>query len=134
MVVLGGVLVAVGWIVNAHAATVSNLITGEILSGIGAGLVYGTMVGVAVKWFPDRRGLAVGLTAAGFGAGAAITVIPIGNMIKSSGYASAFQTFGIAQGIVVFIIAFFLAFPRADQQVVVAADNSSATRMRKNSY
>ena len=53
------------------------------LSGVGAGAVYGTCVGNALKWFPDRRGLAAGLTAAGFGAGSALTVIPISAFIKS---------------------------------------------------
>ena len=134
MVALAGILIAIGWVIDAHAGTITNLVLGEIVSGLGAGFVYGTMVGIAVKWFPDRRGLAVGLTAAGFGAGAALTVIPIGNMIASSGYGSAFQTFAIVQGAIVFVIAFFLAFPRPEEVHAVAADNISATRMRKNSY
>ncbi|HTW83568.1 MAG TPA: oxalate/formate MFS antiporter [Candidatus Sulfotelmatobacter sp.] len=137
MVALAGILVAAGWIVNAHAGSIGGLLTGEALSGIGAGLVYGTMVGVAVKWFPDKRGLAVGLTAAGFGAGAALTVIPIAHMIhdKTAGYQAAFQTFGIAQGVVVLIIAAFLAFPRQEEIVAVTPVNGGAlARQRKNSY
>lgn len=134
MVALGGILVAIGWIVDAHATTIGNLVLGELLSGLGAGFVYGTMVGIAVKWFPDRRGLAVGLTAAGFGAGAALTVIPIGNMIKSSGYASAFQTFGLIQGILIFIIAWFLVFPRPEEVAGLGTGTVATTRMRKNSY
>jgi OFA family oxalate/formate antiporter-like MFS transporter len=134
MVALAGILVAVGWTIDAHAHALSTLVLGEILCGFGAGLTYGTMVGVAVKWFPDRRGLAVGLTAAGFGAGAALTVIPIANTIKGSGYAAAFQTFGLVQGIVIFLIAFFLAFPRPGEAPAVSSDNAAATRMRKNSY
>src|SRR6202044_1772112 len=70
-----------------------------------------TCVGNALKWFPDRRGLAAGATAAGFGAGAAITVVPIANMIAASGYQSAFFTFGIGQGVIVCILAFFLRKP-----------------------
>jgi OFA family oxalate/formate antiporter-like MFS transporter len=90
IVAIGGVLVAVGWVINAFAANLAILYLGAAVSGIGAGAVYATSVGSAVKWFPDRRGLAVGLTAAGFGAGAALTVIPIRAVIASSGYTAAF--------------------------------------------
>jgi OFA family oxalate/formate antiporter-like MFS transporter len=72
-------------------------------------------VGSALKWFPDRRGLAAGLTAAGYGAGAALTVIPIANMIKDSGYQNTFAFFGIAQGILVVVGALLLRVPRKDE-------------------
>ena len=111
-VVLAGVLVGASWLIFAHADTLGMLYFGSILAGIGAGCVYGTMVGSAVKWFPDKRGLAVGLTAAGFGAGAALTVLPINAMIHTSGYASAFSLFGWIQGIALVVIALFLAFPQ----------------------
>ena len=87
------------------------LYSAAIVGGVGAGAVYGTCVGNALKWFPDRRGLAAGATAAGFGAGAALTVVPIASMIASSGYQSAFLIFGIGQGLIVFILAFFLRPP-----------------------
>ena len=64
-----------------------------------------------MKWFPDRRGLAVGLTAAGFGAGAALTVIPIRAVIAAGGYAAAFFWFGLIQGAIVFVLAWFLRMP-----------------------
>src|ERR1700690_235527 len=83
MIPFGGVLVAAGWIVNAQAASLGMLDLGAAVAGVGAGAVYATCVGNAVKWFPDRRGLAVGITAAGFGAGAALTVVPIRMMIES---------------------------------------------------
>src|SRR3979411_2094282 len=78
----------------------------------GAGAVYGTCVGNALKWFPDRRGLAAGLTAAGFGAGSALTILPITAIIKSSGYEAAFLYFGIGQGVIVLLIALMLTDPR----------------------
>ncbi|MGC2081961.1 MAG: MFS transporter, partial [Bradyrhizobium sp.] len=77
MVAAGGILAALGWLINSKANSLEALYVGAAISGIGAGGVYATCVGNAVKWFPDRRGLAVGLTAAGFGAGAVVTVIPI---------------------------------------------------------
>ena len=111
VIMFGGVMIALAWIVNSRANTLVLLYTGAIFGGIGAGAVYGTCVGNALKWFPDRRGLAAGATAAGFGAGAAITVVPIASMIATSGYQSAFLTFGIGQGVIVFILALFLRPP-----------------------
>ncbi|MFI5105719.1 MAG: oxalate/formate MFS antiporter, partial [Terriglobales bacterium] len=83
------------------------------IAGIGAGIVYGTAVGSALKWFPDHRGLAAGLTAAGFGAGSAFTVAPIAKLIASAGYQTAFIRWGIIQGAVVVIAALFLKSPPA---------------------
>jgi OFA family oxalate/formate antiporter-like MFS transporter len=108
---VGGILVAIGWIINSYADTLSMLYLGAVFSGIGAGAVYTTCVGNAVKWFPDRRGLAVGLTAAGFGAGAALTVVPIRHVIEAAGYQSAFFWFGLVQGAVVFLVAWLLRGP-----------------------
>ena len=69
VVAFGGIMVALGWIINSRANTVEMLHLGAVVGGTGGGAVYATCVGQAVKWFPDRRGLAVGLTAAGYGAG-----------------------------------------------------------------
>ena len=107
----GGVLVGLAWILNSFADSLAMLYFAAALGGIGAGAVYGTCVGNALKWFPDRRGLAAGLTAAGFGMGSALTVIPIQAIIKSSGYESAFLYFGIGQGIIVFLVSFALLKP-----------------------
>jgi OFA family oxalate/formate antiporter-like MFS transporter len=91
------------------------LYLGAAIGGIGAGVVYGGAVGNALKWFPDRRGLAAGLTAAGFGAGSALTVIPIANMIASSGYQSAFLWFGLGQGLVVVLVGLLLRAPETGE-------------------
>ncbi len=107
----GGVMIALAWVLNSYANSLVLLYAAAIVGGIGAGAVYGTCVGNALKWFPDRRGLAAGATAAGFGAGAALTVVPIASMIATSGYQSAFLTFGIGQGLIVFILSFFLRPP-----------------------
>ena len=112
VVMVGGVLVGIAWVINAYAASLPMLYFAAALGGLGAGAVYGTCVGNALKWFPDRRGLAAGLTAAGFGAGSALTIIPIQAIIHSNGYETAFLYFGIAQGVVVFLMAFGLAAPR----------------------
>src|ERR1700731_3977223 len=111
VVMFGGVMITIAWVMNSYADSLVLLYISAIIAGIGAGSVYGTCVGNALKWFPDRRGLAAGATAAGFGAGAAITVVPIANMIAVSGYQAAFFAFGIGQGAIVCILAFFLRKP-----------------------
>jgi MFS transporter, OFA family, oxalate/formate antiporter len=111
VIAFGGILVAAGWIVNAYAGSLSVLYLGACISGIGAGAIYATCVGNAVKWFPDRRGLAVGLTAAGYGAGAALTVVPIRAVIAANGYEAAFFWFGLIQGAIVFVLAWLLRAP-----------------------
>ena len=112
VVLVGGILCGIAWAMNAYADTLTFLYISAAIGGLGAGAVYGTCVGNALKWFPDRRGLAAGLTAAGFGAGSALTIIPISAMIKSSGYEQTFLYFGIGQGIVVVALSLFLASPK----------------------
>jgi OFA family oxalate/formate antiporter-like MFS transporter len=104
----GGVLVAIAWAINSSAASLPVLYFAAAIGGVGTGCVYGTCVGNALKWFPGRRGLAAGITASGFGAGAAITIGPISKMINSSGYEQAFFTFGLLQGAIVFVMAWGL--------------------------
>jgi len=111
VVSFGGVMIGLAWVLNSFANSLFILYGASVIAGIGAGSVYGTCVGNALKWFPDRRGLAAGATAAGFGAGAALTVVPIAKMIASSGYQHAFLTFGIGQGLVVLFLAMFLRKP-----------------------
>ena len=108
---VGGLLVGIAWVMNSFADSLPVLYVAAAIGGLGAGAVYGTAVGNALKWFPDRRGLAAGLTAAGFGAGSALTVVPIADMIKNSGYESAFLTFGIGQGVLVMLAAFLMRAP-----------------------
>jgi MFS transporter, OFA family, oxalate/formate antiporter len=117
MIAGSGVLVAIAWVINSVADSLFLLYVGAAVGGIGAGVIYGGSVGNALKWFPDRRGLAAGLTAAGFGAGSALTVIPIANMIATSGYESAFLWFGLGQGIVVVLVALLLRAPESGEVV-----------------
>src|SRR5690348_9127162 len=108
VVLVGGLLCGLGWTLNSYAQSLTALYIAAAIGGIGAGAVYGTCVGNALKWFPDRRGLAAGLTAAGFGAGSALTIIPISAFIKSHGYEAAFLYFGIGQGLIVFVLSWLL--------------------------
>jgi OFA family oxalate/formate antiporter-like MFS transporter len=112
VVLIGGVLVGIAWALNSVADSLTLLYLAAAIGGVGAGAVYGTCIGNALKWFPDLRGFAAGLTAAGFGAGSALTIIPIQNMIQSSGYQSTFLWFGIGQGVVVFVLSWILRAPQ----------------------
>jgi OFA family oxalate/formate antiporter-like MFS transporter len=116
-------------VLNSYADSLTMLYTAAVVAGIGAGAVYGTCVGNALKWFPDRRGLAAGATAAGFGAGAAITVVPIASMIATSGYQAAFFDFGIGQGLIVFALAFFIRPPRVAMPVTKKQLNLPQTKI-----
>jgi MFS transporter, OFA family, oxalate/formate antiporter len=146
MIFLSGILVALAWVINAYADSLPLLYLGAVVGGIGAGIIYGGAVGNALKWFPDHRGLAAGLTAAGFGAGSALTIIPIAYVIQSTGpiavfngvipggdvafniaggYQSAFFWFGIGQGIIVLIFSLFLRAPEAGEVPTVVSVRQS---------
>ena len=131
MICISGVLVAIAWVINSLADSLFLLYLGAAVGGIGAGVIYGGSVGNALKWFPDRRGLAAGLTAAGFGAGSALTVIPIYNLIQSSGYEAAFLWFGLGQGIIVVIVGLFLRAPQAGE---VPAPMTPAVQQTRRDY
>ena len=120
VVLCGGVLCGAGWVLNSYADSLTTLYVAAAISGTGAGAVYGTCVGNALKWFPDRRGLAAGLTAMGFGAGSALTVIPIQDVIRTSGYEQAFFWFGIGQGAIVVALSLLLFAPRPGQVPVIS--------------
>jgi OFA family oxalate/formate antiporter-like MFS transporter len=111
VVMVGGILCGIAWVMNSMADSLTGFYIAAAVGGVGAGAVYGTCVGNALKWFPDRRGLAAGLTAAGFGAGSALTILPISAIIASSGYQDAFLYFGIAQGLIVFVASMVLTAP-----------------------
>ncbi len=128
VVTLGGILVALAWSLNSMANSIPMLYAGAIIGGIGAGAVYGTCVGNAVKWFVGRRGLATGLTAAGFGAGAAATVVPIQYVIAAHGYQTAFLWFGLAQGVIILIVSQALRAPPANIKPTAVVHNPQTGR------
>ena len=126
VVIVGGILVAIAWVMNSVASSLPVLYFAAAIGGIGTGCVYGTCVGNALKWFPGRRGLAAGITASGFGAGAAITIGPIRTMIEASGYQHAFLTFGLIQGGIVFVLGWLLLAPPPSIQAMIVKPNQTA--------
>lgn len=111
MLGIGSIMVALGWVGSGRAETINSLYFWYGMGGIGAGIVYGGAIGNALKWFPDHRGLCVGLTAGAYGIGTATTIAPIAAMMKTSGYQHTFIVWGIVQGVVVLASALFLARP-----------------------
>src|SRR6202142_3840240 len=111
MLGLGSIMVGLGWVGSGYAETINGLYFWYGVGGVGAGIVYGGAIGNALKWFPDHRGLCVGLTAGALGVGTATTIAPIAAMLKVSGYQHTFIVWGIIQGVVVLACALFLARP-----------------------
>ena len=113
VVTMGSVLVGAGWIGSGMTSSLTGLYFWYVLGGVGAGAVYGASIGTALKWFPDRRGLATGLTAGAYGGATALTIIPIQNMMEASGYQRTFIVWGIIQGIIVLVVAQLMRSPEA---------------------
>jgi OFA family oxalate/formate antiporter-like MFS transporter len=129
-VTVAGVLCGAGWAYMGSATTLPQLYASYMLAGVGAALVYSGSIGSALKWFPDRRGLAAGIMAAGFGGGTALFIPVIARLIRTSGYGSAFFWTGLFQGIVIVIVAQFLRHPPAEilKTAVVKAGSAIGRR------
>ncbi|HVH86145.1 MAG TPA: oxalate/formate MFS antiporter, partial [Terriglobales bacterium] len=111
IMVIAGILVAIGWVGAGKATSVAQLVAVYTIGGVGTGIVYGGTIGNALKWFPDWRGLCVGLTSGAYGLGTALTVSAIASMIKTSGYAHTFIVWGIVQGLIVVLAALVMENP-----------------------
>ena len=113
LMLIGSVMILLGWTLGGMFATsIFHLyMYYGVLAGTGAGIIYIATVANAIKWFPDKRGLAAGLTAAGFGGGSALTLIPISGTIASMGWAGAMTAWGIGQGVVAIAMALILHHP-----------------------
>ena len=132
VIAVGAILVGLAWVINSFADSLGVLYVGAALSGTGAGAIYTTCIGNATKWFPDRRGLAVGLIAAGFGAGAVVSVIPIRMVIAGPGYQAAFLWFGLIQGTGTFILAWFVRGPLPGETRAAEAANPNLVQTTRS--
>jgi len=113
---LGALMNGAGWIASSYIQTIWGLYaTYGLLCGIGTGIVYIGIIGLMVKWFPDRRGLATGVVAAGYGFGAILTTFPIDSMIKASGYQHTLVVFGAIFGVIGLIGALMLRSPSEER-------------------
>jgi MFS transporter, OFA family, oxalate/formate antiporter len=127
-----GVLCALGWAGMGYATTLPMLYALYCLAGTGAAFVYSGSIGSALKWFKDRRGLASGIMAAGFGGGTALFIPLISSMLASSGYRATFVTTGILQGLVILVVAQFLRHPAAEPASAKPAAGATAQLGRRH--
>src|SRR5271156_2552065 len=122
LIAIGALFSGGSWVLSAWVDNIWALYsTYGVLGGFGTGIIYVGVIGLMVRWFPDRRGLATGLAAAGYGFGAFFTSFPIDSMIKSSGYAQTFIVWGVIQAIIGILAAQWLRTPPEDYQVSSAA-------------
>ena len=115
IVLIGGFFTGLAWIIDSYATSLTGYYVGAVIGGIGVGCVYATCVNNAIKWFPDRRGLAVGFTAGAYGFGSALTIIPIANMIAAGGFQAAFFRYGLVQGIIIMLASLALRAPETGE-------------------
>ena len=126
LIAFGCALSGAGWITSAYVTSLAGLyLTYGLFCGIGTGIVYIGVIGLMVRWFPDRRGFATGMVAAGYGFGAILTTFPIDGMIKSSGYQHTLVVFGFILGIVGALAALAMRMPRTDDVLPTATAMAS---------
>jgi MFS transporter, OFA family, oxalate/formate antiporter len=128
LIAIGAAMSGAGWILSSKATTLEGLyLTYGLLCGIGTGIVYIGIVGQMVKWFPDRRGLATGVVAAGYGFGAILTTFPIDSMMKTAGYQQTLVVFGAIFAVVGVLAALGMRSPGAEDHLPAPAITSSAS-------
>jgi oxalate/formate antiporter len=118
LIAAGCLMSGAGWITSAYATSLMGLyLTYGLFCGVGTGIVYIGIIGLMVRWFPDRRGFATGMVAAGYGFGAILTTFPIDTMLKNSGYQHTLVVFGIILGIVGAVAALAMRMPSSTDRL-----------------
>ncbi len=136
LIAVGALLSGGSWVASAYVDNLWALyFTYGVLGGFGTGIIYVGIIGLMVRWFPDRRGLATGLAAAGYGFGAVFTSFPIDNIIRSAGYAQTLVVWGIIQGVIGILAAQGLRVPPENYQVAGSAPATAiAAQQTRRSY
>jgi oxalate/formate antiporter len=135
LIAIGALLSGASWVLSAYVDNLWALyLSYGVLGGFGTGIIYVGIIGLMVRWFPDRRGLATGLAAAGYGFGAFFTSFPIDSMIKSSGYAHTLIVWGIIQGAIGIVAAQWLRTPPPDYQAPDSAPTAVTSQQTRHSY
>ena len=135
LISVGALLSGGGWVLSSYVDSIWALyLTYGVICGFGTGIIYVGIIGLMVRWFPDRRGLATGLAAAGYGFGAIFTSFPIDSMIKSSGYAHTLVVWGIIQGVIGVLAAQGLRLPPESWQPEGYSPTAATTMQSKRSF
>ncbi len=136
LISIGALLTGGSWVLSSMVDNLWALyFSYGIVGGFGTGIIYVGIIGLMVRWFPDRRGLATGLAAAGYGFGAFFTSFPIDSMIKSSGYAHTLLVWGIIQGVIGIVAAQWLRVPPDNYAIPSATPASAiASQQSRRSY
>ena len=135
LISVGAAMSGGGWVLSAYVDNIWALyFTYGIICGFGTGIIYVGIIGLMMRWFPDRRGLATGLAAAGYGFGAIFTSFPIDSMIKSSGYAHTLVVFGIILGLIGIVAAQWMRVPPEGWLPAGYSPAAASTMQSKRSY
>ncbi len=135
LISVGALMSGGGWVLSSYVDNIWALyFTYGVICGFGTGIIYVGIIGLMVRWFPDRRGLATGLAAAGYGFGAIFTSFPIDSMIRSSGYAHTLVVWGIIQGIIGIVVAQGLRMPPDGWLPAGYSASAATTTQAKRSY
>jgi OFA family oxalate/formate antiporter-like MFS transporter len=128
LMALSGLLCAIGWGSLGHVSSLAEFYALYSIAGVGVACVYACGVATAVKWFPDRRGIASGIITAGYGMGAAAFNPLFDHLIRSIGYSDTFLWTGISHGALIILAGLVLANPPADYKVTAAAAKPNVRR------
>jgi OFA family oxalate/formate antiporter-like MFS transporter len=135
LISIGALMSGGGWVLSGYVGNIWALyFTYGVICGFGTGIIYVGIIGLMVRWFPDKRGLATGLAAAGYGFGAIFTSFPIDSMIKSAGYAHTLVVWGFIQGLIGIIAAQWLRTPPEGWQPAGYSPTSATTMQSKRSF
>lgn len=133
-ITVAGLLCGFGWAGLGYATTLPMLYTLYCVAGVGAAFVYSASIGSALKWFKERRGLASGIMAAGFGGGTALFIPIISWFIGSGGYRTAFIATGLFQGLVIVVVAQFLRHPPSQPASAPAAATGGGSQLGRRQF
>ena len=131
LISIGTVMSGLSWVLASLVQSAPMLyLTYGVVGGLGTGIVYVGVVGLMVRWFPDRRGFAAGAVAAGYGMGAIVTTVPIASSLAARGVDATMLSFGIAFAVVGLLASQGLRVPPSHDSVAASASQAVVPSLR----